>query len=110
MRGAGAACTQNVIDACVRNGVGRLVYLSSYQAVFDGRTPMVAADEASTRYVTPDTCSEPYSVRCGAWPLGTVAPYTARLQCYYLGGACVGVAPQWPVARAGWRRAVSALC
>ncbi len=41
----------------------RLVYVSSTHAVFDGRTRIVAGDEATTRYVTPATCSDPYSVR-----------------------------------------------
>lgn len=43
--------TASVLDACVRHGVGRLVFTSSASVVFDG-TPLVRADE-STPYASP---------------------------------------------------------
>lgn len=38
--------TRNVIHACRRAGVGRLVFTSTMDVVVDGRTPIVAGDES----------------------------------------------------------------
>ncbi|KAL3700648.1 hypothetical protein R1sor_018670 [Riccia sorocarpa] len=38
--------TRNVVDACIKHGVKRLVYTSSPSVVFDGKTPIVNGDES----------------------------------------------------------------
>lgn len=51
--------TRHVIDACIGNGVGRLIYTSSPSVVYDGR-PHVNADE-SLPYPTRWLCHYPHS-------------------------------------------------
>jgi hypothetical protein len=53
---------QNVVTACKQQGVARLVYVSSYNAVFDGRTPLINVDEDTATYVTRETTNAAYSV------------------------------------------------
>ncbi|BBM98877.1 plant 3beta-hydroxysteroid-4alpha-carboxylate 3-dehydrogenase [Marchantia polymorpha subsp. ruderalis] len=38
--------TRNVVDACIEHGVRKLIYTSSPSVVFDGKTPIVNADES----------------------------------------------------------------
>eukprot|EP00200_Dunaliella_tertiolecta_P001176 CAMPEP_0202366188 /NCGR_PEP_ID=MMETSP1126-20121109/16898_1 /ASSEMBLY_ACC=CAM_ASM_000457 /TAXON_ID=3047 /ORGANISM="Dunaliella tertiolecta, Strain CCMP1320" /LENGTH=226 /DNA_ID=CAMNT_0048961185 /DNA_START=1 /DNA_END=681 /DNA_ORIENTATION=- len=53
--------TQNVLRACQAQGVGRLVYVSSYNAVFDGSHPIHGADEQSARVIDYTHTSCPYT-------------------------------------------------
>ncbi|KAF5833988.1 3-beta hydroxysteroid dehydrogenase/isomerase family-domain-containing protein [Dunaliella salina] len=53
--------TQNVLRACQAQGVGRLVYVSSYNAVFDGSHPIYGADEQSARVIDYTQTSCPYT-------------------------------------------------
>ena len=44
--------TENVIGACKRMGVARLIFTSSVSVIFDGQNELHMADEESTPYVT----------------------------------------------------------
>mmetsp|Transcript_9400 Transcript_9400/g.16634 ORF Transcript_9400/g.16634 Transcript_9400/m.16634 type:complete len:430 (-) Transcript_9400:448-1737(-) len=57
--------TKNVIEACQQVGDAagvRLIYVSTYNAVFDGRKPVVDGDEESYTYVNPRRCNDTYSL------------------------------------------------
>jgi len=54
--------TQNVIKACEVNGVSKLVYVSTYNTIFDGHHKIIGGTEESTTYVNSNTTSAAYSV------------------------------------------------
>jgi hypothetical protein len=55
-----SSCMQNVLRACQEQGVGRLIYVSTYNSVFDGK-PIAGGDE-SLPYINTQTCPCIYSV------------------------------------------------
>ncbi|KAL6744674.1 hypothetical protein V8C86DRAFT_3011421 [Haematococcus lacustris] len=61
--------TKLLLAACLAQGVGRLLFLSSYNAVFDGRRPQPGMTEESAAHVSPASCRDTYSV---GWGLGSV--------------------------------------
>eukprot|EP00051_Salpingoeca_urceolata_P014308 m.181705 g.181705 ORF g.181705 m.181705 type:complete len:511 (-) comp18045_c0_seq3:70-1602(-) len=52
--------TENVIAACRRQGIGRLVYISTYNVVF-GRDAILGGDESSVGYLPMDKHFDAYS-------------------------------------------------
>lgn len=59
---------QNIIKECQRQGVSRLVYVSSYNAIWDNVTAYEGGTEADVTYVSQPACTDPYSVSTLAQP------------------------------------------
>ena len=110
--------TYNVLEACRKAGVKRLVYASSimatwgyfkyqepYRAIFEGRTADIPADIPKVKHTDPTHPTEPYSAS-KVWGEGFCRTYHDRfglsIVCLRIGGVNKADTAESPASRAVW--------